>query len=269
VEGIGLSGSNNCPPLPDYPLPISDAVAVFYHDQVLACGGSDLEEKTNKCFLLGQDLEEWVETESFLGGARSEMTASVIDDSVFFTGGKNSDDEPMSSTLVYRDGSFSYGPGLPAEKYSHCQVTLNATHVFITGGYVDSQTMVLNFLNMQWTFLDDLVVKHRGEVCGLLQNPNYGDEVLVGDGTGIYLFSLNSLTWRDAPVSSPYGGSFSANLDRHALRMGGTYMGDEQGAIYKFSEANYNWINAEERLALERHSAAAVAVPNSFNVSKA
>ena len=53
----------------------------------------------------------------------------------WITGGF-SGDRVYNSTEIYEVGKgFSRGPGLPAVTFQHCLVKVNATHIFLVGGY--------------------------------------------------------------------------------------------------------------------------------------
>jgi len=89
------------------------------------------------------------------------------------TGG-NSIESYISNTFVYDDGIFLPGPDLPEGRSSHCQFTLNETHVFIVGGGVAS-TFLLDWPAQEWIELENLPIKKLyGGACGWVNTPEHG-----------------------------------------------------------------------------------------------
>jgi len=127
VEAIDLANVNhNCPSLPNYPLDIYLHTAAFYQDQVVICGGG--EPKVDSCYSLGRSLDEWRPMQTLLGGADSDLKSSVLGNKWFISGGENN----ANLLRVYQDGVFVDGITMPFPKEAHCQLTINATHIFFT-----------------------------------------------------------------------------------------------------------------------------------------
>jgi len=182
IETIHLSGDGTgCSSVKNYPLELEEHTATYHDGSVFVCGGHNSEEAsyTNRCFQLSNPVGPW--TEIFpMPEPNSEMRSSLIDGKWFITGGLRG---PGTKSFVYDfdDKLFEYGSQLFDNKYDHCQVTVNDTHVFIGGGS-SIEAYLFNWKTQRWTFLDDMPSSVLGGACGFLNNPEYGrGKLLQGD----------------------------------------------------------------------------------------
>jgi len=263
VEVINLADDNKlCPSIPDYPIGVEQHTAVFYQGKIVSCGGY-ADVRNDRCFELGPDLRSWVEINSLPIDETASMQSSVIDGKWVISGGDT--DLTHTSLLSYYDGIFQPSPPLPFEKWNHCQLTLNSTHIFFTGGYGYS-TFMLNWPRQEWIFLDDAPRSDTDPACGFVKTPSLGQEVIVAFETRSYIFSLADLEWRDGPLLPEDLSDFTnAQLNNGFLAIGGFNSDNQEvDTIYRFDPNSYDWVLEPSRLAIPRRRAEAVAVPDDF-----
>ena len=106
--------------------------------------------------------------------------------------------EFLSSTEIWDGGSFSEGPEMPIATGSHCQVTLNSKHIFVSDARFSRSTYLLNWEEQEWIQLDP--APERGIVdigpCGLVTTEDRGREVVITAGGDTIVFSVETLKWR-------------------------------------------------------------------------
>jgi len=269
VELIDLSNDGKtCPDLPDYPLAVEYLTVAFFEFSVVACGGyygypSYLG--TGQCFSLGPDLSEWKEFDTPLPyGRRFGEASSIIDDKWFISGGIDDDTDLSKSTLIYDGVQFSEGPDLLQRKVYHCQLTLNSTHVFFASGDSGLQTFLLDWEPETYTELDALSVSMISPSCGLLNNRNYGLEVLVATGRYSFIYSFKDMEWRNGPIIPDQRlYQMSALTNKGIMAIGGFYQ-KTLSSIYSFDENTYEWVTEKVELKFPRRNAGAIAVPDDF-----
>jgi len=264
VELVDLENDKKrCPSLPEYPLAVNRLTAAFYQGKVVACGGYDGTTRTDKCYELGPDLRQWFEFLPFPDNPDDDKRSSIIDDKWIVSGGS-----VHPSSLYSFDGRFTIENPMPFLKESHCQVTINSTHIFFTSGVGNdgAATFMLNWNIGEWIFLDDVSLVPDTPTCGLINSKSYGLEIILASDTRSFIFSLTDLVWKDGPLP-PENLDFitTAQLTDGILAIGGRDPDDVYvDTIYKFDEDVYDWVLEKERLANPRGFAAAVAVPDSF-----
>jgi len=214
---------------------------------------------------LGPDLSTWKNLNVNLPNGRAhDMGSSVIGNKWFISGGQVSLDS-VKSTTVWDGSQFVDGPDMPKEKMSHCQLTINSTHIFITNSNDLPGTYILDWENEVYHVVDDIPRQSLYASCGLLNNVLYGLEILVADGKESFIFSLIYQSWRDGPKLPDYiVRTSSAPTKNGFVAIGGRSDGDRVSTIYKFDETIYEWNLEEPKLKIGRDLAASVAVPDSF-----
>jgi len=174
IETIDISGRNEqCSPIPNYPLGVHGSVAVYDKGLVTVCGGYNAELfYTDRCFQLKSPSDSWREIKS-LPIPSSESKGSLIDGKWFISGGQD-DPDVGTQTLIFdiEEKEYTLGPKMPDSKTAHCQVTVNATHVFFAGS--TNLTYFLNWQTQEWIFVEDMPRTITFGAFGLLNNPAYG-----------------------------------------------------------------------------------------------
>merc|ERR1719239_608823 len=159
---VSLDGTTaNCD-LEDYPATLNFPAAVTYNnEEVLACGGLDLED-ADRCW-------------SFNGSAWSALPHSnqkhcyfdspnvIVNDTWWITGQLQlyEDGSCSSSTSeVYTGSNWKPGPALPGDEYPlySCVVNLNTTHTFLIGAYPARRDVWLyDWTSQAWTRTGSLI----------------------------------------------------------------------------------------------------------------
>jgi len=249
-----------CKQLPSYPLAIKYHTAAFIKGKIITCGGNDENKiKTDKCFELGPDYDDWQEVQPLPYGVNLDMESSVMGDKWLISGGM----EVVDSLLVHNGDLFEPGLTMPYGQYGHCQVTVNSTHVLLTGG----ANQILNWETKEFTVLDFAPNPRLDAACGFINSPNFGPEVLIAAADKADIFSLTDLDWKSGPTL-PLSVDYlaSAQVDGGFVAVGGIYTPDKTytDVIFKFDENVFEWIVLEETLDIPTAYGAVVAVPNDF-----
>ena len=113
----------------------------------LVCGGSFYDNEdynmhsSDKCFSLNQSGTSLF-TMTF--EKRSYAASIVYNNTIWITGGFDSDVKPYVSTLksteyILKSGESVMGPDLPTKLFAHEMVKINQTHTLIIGGSIESE----------------------------------------------------------------------------------------------------------------------------------
>jgi len=252
------NNENDCPNLPDYPFPIQDLTATFLDGKIRACGGRPL---TEKCFELNDSLQSWNEVSS-LPMQQYGMKSSLIDDKWFISGGYSS--ETLDTSYTLNQGLFEPGPAIPDVKNLHCQLTLNSTHIFI-GGYPRTAAFLLDWSTQEYEEVAGIPNELPYVVCGLIENEENGQEIVVARLLYSFILNLATLEWRDGPkLPIPIYGAPTVQTNDGFLALGGwdgEYLVD---TIQRFDGERYEWTVLQTREEVAKSYAAAVPVPDDF-----
>jgi len=165
--------------------------------------------------------------------------------------------------------TYFTGPQLPSEKEGHCQVTLNSTHFFITGGgYDDVDTYIFNYGSLEWNNQQKLPEIMASAACGLVLNENGEQEIVIAKDFSTFVFSMANSEWREGPLlPQSFTNGASVQLRDTFLIVGGRNSVDDtiMNTIYKFDNIDFEWVRLEDAdLEIARMDAAAVAIPADF-----
>jgi len=147
----------------------------------------------------------------------------------------------------------------------HCQLTINSTHVFLTSG-LETETLLLNWETQEYTNLFHIPTAREHPACGVLNNEEYGLEVLVAAQRSSFIYSFRDLLWREGP-KLPVNLSdlaYAPTSDGFLAVAGEDLRGRYTTLIYRFDETVYEWYLEEAHLEEGRSFAAAVALPEDF-----
>ncbi len=127
---------------------------------------------------------------------------------------------------------------------------------------LDQTAYLLDWSMQEWTQLDGMTTDTSDSCgCGLINNEQFGKEVVVADLGTSEIFNFDSLTWRDGP-DLPYGyGYASVQLTDTFLLVGGLEE-DYSNKIYIFDEDNYEFTLKSQTLWQPRAWSGAVVVPD-------
>ncbi len=239
------------------------AVAVI-QGVIKSCGGHP--PPRDVCYDYHPESNTWVNSASMMQ-RRWFYHTSFIQDLWLISGGGggSSSSQAQTTTEKWTGSAFEAGPTLPRSMYAHCQLTLNATHVFFANPRT-SQSYLLNWPNQTWTELSQMTNTFQYPSCGLINNPTNGREAVVVQNGISEIFNFNNLTWRAGP-DAPYfyEAGFSQLFDTFVV-VGGIGSNSEYlDTLYKFDQINYAWIQLTQQLQTATGSYPGVAtVPDSF-----
>jgi len=173
VERVGLSpGGDGCGSIPRLPVPLSSGTAAFIHDRLILCGGHNLDNLADECYVLLSGKDEWLLTTS-LPFPTDGIASSIINGQWLLSGGWNRENNEESATHIYNNGVFIPGPEMPVSLSYHSQITLNSTHVIFVGAFSEAM-FVLDWTRQEYTMLEAPPLDTTGYACGLHNNPLNG-----------------------------------------------------------------------------------------------
>jgi len=272
IEVIDLAEDKlDCSPVPNYPFEIANPTMAYYEDKLIVCGGFLESGYIDNCFELTSIDSDWNGIDPLPDNSKDCIRSSIIDGKWVLTGGNiegpDGERDFDNGVLIY-DGEFTIGEPMPTPKGCHCQVTVNSTHLFITGGFVtpNPETFFLNIETGEYTILEENSIAFGVSACGLVDNPNGVQEIILTESGRSFAFSLDDLSWRDAP-EKPINGNFMTSLqlsDGFLAISGLSLLGGRLEEIYKFDSKSYSWIELGEKVQIPRIFSSAAFVPNSF-----
>jgi len=144
-------------------------------------------------------------------------------------------------------------------------VTIDDNHIFITAGRTQ-ETYMFDWEKQTYDILDNIPKEHMDHtVCGLINNPIYGPEVLVAIKSESYIYSLTNYSWKEGPILPEYIYDLSrAQISKGVVAIGGIAEGAMSSKVYVFDDQAYEWKLQEQELKVAREGAAAIAVPDEF-----
>ncbi len=289
-----LDKSSNCGFIASYPIEIADHSATYLDGLVKSCGGTyyDFNENSyetiSDCYDYDPATDEWTQADSLLT-PRYGMGSSVVENTWLVSGGQYNDGDYfyfVNDTEVWSEstGSFELGSAaLPEVMSSHCQATINTTHIFLTDTVMhfneddpqepySPKAYILDYNENVWIQVDDVPVKdddgegYHSTSCGRISNSVNGLEIVVAADGYTHIFNLGTLEWRDGPHLLPAGHYYaSAQLENTLVLAGGEDSADNMlDTIYIFDNERYEWLLLEQTLQIARQDLAIAAVPADF-----
>ena len=79
---------------------------------------------------------------------------------------------------------------------SHCQVTLDSSHVFFADSSATGNTYIMDWEEGTFEYIGSLAHTHFGP-CGKATSKSRGQEIVVAANGTSEIFSLETLTWRE------------------------------------------------------------------------
>ncbi len=154
--------------------------------------------------------------------------------------------------------------------HSHCQLTINSTHVFFADTLDTGNAFLLDWYEQTWSELPPMTVDRLYMSCGLINNPENGIEAVIVEGGVTEIFNFRDEEWRTGPTVEFFSEAGYAQIGDTFVVVGGwsNYEGDEldvSDKIFKFDNINYEWILMSQRLQVPRDwYPGVVAVPDEF-----
>ena len=273
VELAGsLELSPNCLALPDLSHSPEGHVAAIVNGKLVVCTGRTI---TN-CYSHNKDLARW-EVTGNIGTARWLASSLMVSANEWWIAGGKMGNNPSDSTLVFDGAAFTPGHPLPIKTMGSCLARVNASHIFLVGGYDENKIRLpvayfLEWATGTWTKVSDMSVGRSYPACGRAGN----DMVVVGgwNETSVALgttelFSLATQMWRAGPDVPPeigvlakvQGASIQIPEEDTFVVVGGTTKDGENGKILKYGPGNWHVMN---EVVGPRANHAVVEIPSDF-----
>ncbi len=264
VEVIDLENpSNTCNFIADYPVEDSSMAVGIIDGLIKSCGG---EYDTDDCYDYNPATNSWITSASLII-ERYRPRSSFIDGIWLISGdGPNGEDDRLT-TEMWTGPGFELGPSTPIEMFSHCQLTVNSTHVFFADTHDTGDAFLLDWKEETWTELPSMSVIRDYMSCGLINNPENGIEVVIVEFGVTEIFNFRDEEWKTGPtiVESFDHAGYAQTGDTFVVVGGNNYLGQTLDTIYKFDHINYDWILMSQRLQVPRdYYPGVVAVPDDF-----
>ena len=175
-----------------------DSVGGLINETPILCGGHDanFDVVYDSCIVLGQNKKSIK-----MNKARSYAASVVLNETtLWIIGGWRFDSSVLSSTeLITLDSATSVnGPALPNALVASCAVKYNDTHIYLTGGFVDSDytnkvwihSTILDAGSSSWTEGPMMNTKRGYHGCTVL---NHGQKswIVVAGGNSEIGFNLS------------------------------------------------------------------------------
>ncbi len=262
VEGIDLENpSKTCNLIADYPVNESGMAVGLIDGLIKSCGGSD----TDDCYNYNPTTNSWITSASLIN-TRATPKSSFIDGIWLISGDNTASDDCPLTTEMWTGTGFKSGPTLPIPMDSHCQLTINSTHVFFADTRHTGKAYLLDWYKQSWTELPRMTVDRKYMSCGLINNPENGIEVVIVEDGTTEIFNLRDEEWKTGPTLESFDMAGYAQIGNTFVVVGGENdAGVTIGTIYKFDNINYDWILMSQQLKVPRHGyPGVVAVPDGF-----
>ena len=150
--------------------------------------------------------------------------------------------------------SFPY----PGASHGMCNLQLNETHYFMTGGYQREDVHIADITNLDTVKFHEMESTHDMGFasCGFITRTNGVKEILLAAGNShgktnrTDIFSLEDLGWRRGPdLPKERNSSRGVQLEKTILVIGGE---GSDGSIFKFEPENDSWIELPQKLSFSK-----------------
>ncbi len=221
--------------------------------KVKVCGNS---EPTNDCYDYYPASDTWL-TAAGMMYERNGHRSSVIGDAWLVSGADYNNGAYASDTEFFAGVGFVRGPNMAHDMEFHCQLTVNATHVFFSSPTVGTSDL-LDWYSQTWTDLEPMPDTFNGGLlsCGLIDNPEKGLEAVMSGPDDTWIFNFESLTWRAGPkfpMEEVWSPGYAQLVDTFVVVGGEDDKENEpMDTIYQFDHLNYEWVLLEQRLGTRR-----------------
>lgn len=250
---------------------ISGSSAATLNGQLHICGGWS----SNICEKYDVPTQLWVSAPPLDMIRRYPASILASPNELWITGGKNSNNQVVTSTITYDGTGSAPGPPLPVPVFAHCLVRVDDNRILLAsggdgGGNVQASAFIIDWSTKQWTNLPHMALGRVYHGCG-----KAGNKIVVAGGYsgGIIdsteIFSLGSNSWSAGPkLPSPM-----TELDRAVLPLdeestfalvGGRRQSGRVKSVCKYDPVSNGWVDLGEVLAVERGSMPVVRVPDDW-----
>ena len=188
---IDISSSTSCANLPSYPYSMFGAAGGVIKNTPIICGGaisSGSPSQQDSCYRFNENTNSW-NLHTNMVSKRSGHAATVINDSLFISGGHDGRSTLASTEFIHADGSVTSGPNLPEARRGHCSVTLHDGKVMILGASdprsLNRNVIIMDPADNSFATGPSLNNKRQWAACTLFYSPLHnGRPVVLAAGGG-------------------------------------------------------------------------------------
>jgi hypothetical protein len=284
------SSSSSCNQLPNYPLEIYLSFGgLFNNTTPIICGGSGEDEIFSKCHILNQN--SWIPAQSMsvprFGASLTKYPSAMAtsENDLLVIGGINSSPGFLSSLEVYGPSGWSLiNSQLPEGLFALCAITVNDTHVLITGGRSESQgsgtsgTIWFDAVNEKFSSGPTLNSVRSYHGCGKIKSiDTFENYIIVAGGKNGFnnldsteILEPGSSEWKLGPKLPVQIANVSSVEDQvsNSLLLVGGYVNGPSNKIFRLTSpltVTSQWEEVEQELAVAReYSPVAFFIPDSF-----
>ncbi len=254
--------SSTCEPIPDYPKAAGGMALGIIDGKIKSCGDN---WETYACYDYDPATNTWEDSPNLLYD-RFNAKASFVGGVWLVSGDIDIDDG--ETTEMWTGSGFEEGPTLPRTMWDHCQLTVNSTHVLFahSNSITFEPTFLYDWQAEEFTFLEPQSELRQSPSCGVINNPENGLEAVIAQDGRSEILNFGTMTWREGPAAPYFFYAGYAQLFNTFVVVGGRAEdGTDLDTVYKFDHLNYQWIEVEQRLQVQRALyPGVVAVPDDF-----
>ena len=205
---IDVSSSTSCGNLPSYPYSMWGGAGGVINNTPIICGGIRYfvsPRAQASCYRFNENTNSW-SLHCTMKARRGGHAATVIQDSLFISGGSDGSNFLNSTEFIHADGTVTSGPNLPVAGYGHCMVTLHDSKVIIIGANYPTSlyknVLVFDPADNSYTTRPSMSYERRNSACTLFHSDLHNGRpvVLAAGGSGqataeVYDYTTNSNQW--------------------------------------------------------------------------
>ena len=182
---IDVSSSTSCGNLPSYPYSMYLAAGGVINNTPIICGGrisSGFPTQQESCYRFNENSNSW-NLHCTMTSRRSIHAATVINDTLFISGGVDGILKLASTEFIHADGTVTSGPNLPEARNGHCMVTLHDSKVIIIGANYPSSlyknVLVFDPADNSYTTRPSMSYERRNSACTLFHSDLHNGRPVV------------------------------------------------------------------------------------------
>ena len=167
------------------------------------------------------------------------------------TGGADESNHYLTSTEVFKDGSWTPGPQLPNLFYKHCQVEIGGLVIIIGGGQDGGSGKTFVLEENVWSEVGSLTQARQYHACVEFAGKLY----TIGGKTGtlqnldsVEVFDPATKTWAEGPkLPAKVAWAQAINFENTLYLLGGdTDDGSPNTKIFKLADSGSVWETIDE-----------------------
>ena len=205
----------------------------------------------DECYYYNKEQDSW-DQDIYNVGRHVQPGHVMINNSCFWVTGGEEEDYHQTSEIYTNDGWQEF-ISIPGNKRGHCNLQINDTHYFLTGGEYEVSAYIVDINNpLDYTTLENTSVPRGYAGCGMVVRSDGSKEIVLA-GSGLdsdnstaqssEIFSFETMNWRPGPdLPEPLTGMRGVQLENTFLTVGGERRESNYGKIMMYNQRNDSWI---------------------------